>query len=85
MLPSVLFQGLYDLTKRWLACQRLTFVPMVLMIVGTCLHIPLCYIFVHSLDMGVKGLPVASGVKDTILFMGLYLYARCSSEVSHVL
>ena len=85
MLPSILFQGLYDLSKRWLACQSLTLVPMVCMIVGTCFHIPLCFLFVDYLDMGVEGLPVASGVKDAILLLAIYFYARCSPLVSPVL
>ena len=85
MLPSILFQGLYDLSKRWLACQRLSFVPMVCMIVGTVVHIPLCFLFVNGLDMGIEGLAVASGVKDTILLITIYLYARCSPQISEVL
>ena len=85
MLPSVLFQGLDDLLKRWLACQRVTIAPMICMVIGTCAYIPLCFLFVHGFDMGIEGLPVASGVKDMILLMTIYLYARCSSSISPVL
>jgi len=35
--------------------------------------------------MGVEGLPIASGVKDMILLMTIYLYARCSSSISPML
>ena len=78
LLPSVFLQGLYDLWKRWLACQCLTFVPMVCMIVGAFAHIPLCYICVHTFDMGVSGLAVASCIKDAIFMLTIYTYARCS-------
>jgi len=81
----VLFQGLFDLWKRWLACQRLTFVPMICMIIGSFLHIVLCYLCLDSFGMGVIGLAVATACKDAILFATIVIYARCSPQVNQVL
>ena len=58
---------------------------MVCTIVGSVAHIPLCFLFVLGLDMGVEGLAAASGVKDAILLLVVYLYARCSPQISQVL
>ena len=85
MLPSILFQGLYDLSKRWLAAQRLTFVPMICMIVGSIVHIPLCLLFVKGLDLGIAGLAIASGVKDAVLLLTVFLYARCSPTIAEAM
>ena len=43
-LPAILVFTQYDLWKRWLACQRITYVPMVASIVGSFANIPLIYV-----------------------------------------
>ena len=48
MLPEKFLYGQYDLRKRWLACQRVTLVPMVASIIGSILLVPLCYIFIYN-------------------------------------
>ena len=58
---------------------------MVCMIIGSILHIPLCILFVHGFDNGIAGLAYASSVKDAILLLTVYLYARCSSKIAEVL
>lgn len=58
---------------------------MVCMLVGTALFVPLCMLFVHGLDMGIEGLPIANGVKDAILLLTIFFYTRCSPEISKVL
>lgn len=43
-LPAIFIFTQYDLWKRWLACQRITYVPMVASIVGSIANIPLIYV-----------------------------------------
>mmetsp|Transcript_29730 Transcript_29730/g.36897 ORF Transcript_29730/g.36897 Transcript_29730/m.36897 type:complete len:95 (-) Transcript_29730:834-1118(-) len=75
LLPSVLFQGQFDLWKRWLACQRCTVVPMLCMVVGALLHLPLCWLFACHLQLGVKGLAISSGIKDAVLLLTVMVFS----------
>ena len=85
MAPSMLFVGLFDLNKRWLACLRITFVPMVCMMIATIIHIPLCYGLVFGLDLGVEGIAIATSVKDGALLLSVLIYMRCSEPISSTL
>ena len=78
-LPAVIFYSQYDLYKRWLACQRITFVPMVAMFIGTSLHVPFCYLYVKYFDLGLIGLGVASSSKDLIILISVMIYGNCSA------
>ena len=55
------------------------------MIVGSLVHIPLCILFVYGLDQGIVGLAIANGVKDAVLLLILFIYARCSPKIAEVL
>ena len=80
-MPAMFFYGHYDLYKRWLACMRITFVPMVAMFVGTFLHIPLCFLLMDYFDMGIKGLGLASSIKDGVLLVTVMIYGNCSAQI----
>lgn len=84
-MPAMFFFAHYDLYKRWLACMRITFVPMVAMFVATFLHIPLCFLFVNYFDMGIRGLGMATSVKDCVLLLIVMVYGNCSREVQPAL
>ena len=58
---------------------------MMLMVVGSVLHIVLCYFCVNSFALGIRGLAYATIAKDGILFLAIVFYARCSSKVNYVL
>ena len=58
---------------------------MVCMIIGSFVHVPLCYSCVYNFDLGVSGLAIASCIKDAVLMLIIYTYARCSPEISRVL
>ena len=81
MLPSMFFYGQYDLYKRWLSCQRITVVPLVAMFVATFLHIPLCYLFVIHFDLDIRGLGIASSLKDLVLLLSVMIYSNCNEQV----
>ena len=68
-----------------MACQRITFYPMIAMMIATVLHVPLCFLFFRGLDMGIIGLALATSIKDAILLMAVMIYACCSSQISHTL
>ena len=61
-MPSTFFYGHYDLQKRWLACMRITFIPMVAMFVAITLHISLCFLFLYYFNMGVIGIALSNTI-----------------------
>ena len=85
MMPSAFFFGQYDCYKRWLACMRITFMPMVAMFVATTLHIFLCYLFVHVLDWGIEGLAIATSTKDLSLILMVMIYGYCDPDINKAL
>ena len=85
MVPGTFMYGQYDLRKRWLACQRITLVPMVASILGTFVQIPLCYFFMYTLDFGITGLPLATFVKESTLLATTVAYCHCKPEIRKVL
>ena len=84
-LIAVFLWGLYDVRKRWLACQRITFVPMIASFVGTAVLIPACYIFMYTCDLGVRGLPVAVVVKEFTNLTITVVYSYCKPEIRQVM
>ena len=84
-MPGMFFYGQYDCYKRWLACMRITFMPMVAMLIATALHFFLCYYFVNVLDWGVDGLPIASSVKDFVLILMVVIYGWCDPKINRAL
>ena len=62
--------------------MRITLIPMIVMIVGTFVHILLCYIFINVVDTGIVGLAYASSIKDGVLMLTVMAYSRCSSKTN---
>ena len=65
--------------------MRITFFPMVAMILSTSLHVLLSLLFVYHLDMGVIGLAMAVTCRDFCLCTITMLYCSCTQEVSKVM
>ena len=61
--------------------MRITFVPMVAMIVATALYLRLCFLFVDYFDMSIKGLMLADLVKNGGLLLSVMIYGNCSDQV----
>ena len=61
--------------------MRITFVPMVAMIVSTLLHVPLCILFVEVFDMDIRGLGAATSVNKFLLIFFLMVYGSCSKNI----
>ena len=58
--------------------MRITFAPMVAMLISTALYVPLCLLFVNWFEMGIMGLAVAQSVDNAILILILLIYCNCS-------
>ena len=58
-LPGALFYGWYDLLKKWLACNRITHLTMIAMLINAILYAPLCMLFAEWYEMGIEGLAIA--------------------------
>ena len=54
---------------------------MIAQVISTICHVALCFAFVHGLDMGIKGLAIATSVKDFVLFLSIKTYMFCSTEI----
>lgn len=79
------FNSQYDLWKRWLACQRITFVPMVASLAGILISIPLIYLFMYTFDYGLCGIPIAQGLSSVIELGTTVIYTFCKPEARRVL
>ena len=62
--------------------MRITLVPMIAMIVATFVHILLCFLFIHGLEMDIIGLAIASSIKDAVLLCTVMVYGCCSSKIN---
>ena len=45
-LPGVYFEIMFDLKKRYLNCMSIAWMPMLVQMCGTLLHVVWCYLFV---------------------------------------
>jgi MATE family multidrug resistance protein len=81
-LPGLLFAGLFDLYKRWLAAMRVTLAPMIAQILATGVHLPLCYLLAIRLEMGVRGLGLATSITKFNLLLVTIVYSKCSPQIS---
>lgn len=80
-LPAFFAIGLIDLTQRWLASQRVTDIPMLLMLISTAVHVPLCLALVYNLEFGVLGLSIANSIKQVFLLIFLVIYCLFSTKI----
>ena len=79
---SAAFTGFIDLNKRWLSCLRVTFMPMVATVSANIVHVGLCFLFLDYYDMGIKGLALATSIKDGVALFSIIIYMRCSPKIS---
>ena len=65
--------------------MRITFFPMVAMILTTLLHVLLSMLFVYYYDYGVIGLAISVTIKDFVLFSLTTLYCYFDYSISEVM
>ena len=84
-LVSVYFYGMYDLQKRFLNCLNISWVPMIVQVCASFLHIFWCYFFVEVYQMDIEGLGIASTVTSLILIIFAVVYPVFIKEVQDAL
>lgn len=76
---------MFDVTKRFLNCLKISWVPMIAQVGATFLHILWCHIFVVKLDWGLRGLGMASTITSLLLVAMTELYAWCLPSIQDTL
>ena len=84
-LVATMMDGLFDLWKRWLACQRLTKLPMIANMITTLLMAPILYFYMFTMGYGLIGSAYAWVTKSFLTFAAVVIYCKCSDQVKHVL
>jgi len=75
LLDLFLFMG-YEMTRYYLIAQNIFYIPALVLIISTILHIFWCHFFVNVLGMELTGIAIARTITDgTSLFL-VYLYIR---------
>ena len=80
-MPGMFFAGQFDLLKRWLMCQRITLAPMLIIIIGGLIHVPLALLLVRVPKWEIIGLAVASDISYFLFFVCLLIYCNYSEKV----
>lgn len=65
-----------------MACQRITFVQMVAVVLTFALHAPLAWCFANTLDWGITGLAIASNISSAFGLSIVVIYCNCSAKVT---
>ena len=66
--------------------MRFTLLPMLVILITMLLHIPFCYLFVYKCDLGIRGIAIATTIKDGLGILLVSLWgACCSPEISSCL
>ena len=80
-LPGAYFLSMFDATKRFLNCLKISWVPMIAQVGATLLHVVWCHIFVVRLDWGLSGLGMASTITSLLLVAMTEIYAQCLPHI----
>lgn len=60
---------MFDLNHRFLNCLDVIWLPSVLQVVGTLLHLLWCHLFAFVWDFDVEGLGMATSVTNFVLLL----------------
>lgn len=77
--PNLLFQSFINPLKIHLRAQNITLPLMLSAAVALFLHAPVTYLLVHRLDLGIRGIAMATATTDLVLLGTLLLYMFFSS------
>ena len=75
-MPGIYFLSMHDLIKRFLMCFKNVWVPMLIQIGATCLHIFLCHIFTDNLGWGLDGIGAAFTITSFTLLATTTIFAH---------
>ena len=58
---------------------------MVASVIGNLISIPLIYVFMYTLELGLAGIPIAQGLNSLVIFGTTIVYTLCKPETREVL
>ena len=76
-IPGIYFLALFDLNKRFLNCMYITWVQIMAEIVGSLLHVALCFLIVFKWNMDVNGLGIVYLLTNLTKFLFVTCYSNC--------
>ena len=78
-LPASYCYCMFDLTKRFLNCMTISWVPMTAQIVATILHPIWCYLFVIVLKLDIYGIAISYTITQLVLVVFATIYSMMVS------
>ena len=84
-LPGTYFLGQFDLTKRFLNCLKVTWIPMIAQVGATLLHFVWCEIIVMRWGWDIVGLGVAHTITSLTLIIMVTVYAGLVDEIKEAI
>lgn len=82
--PDLLFQSFLNPLKIHLRAQNITLPLMLSATFALFLHAPVTYLLVHRLDLGIRGIALATSTTDFFLLATLLLYMFFSSSTATI-
>ena len=76
---------MFDLTKRFLNCMTISWVPMTAQIVATILHPFWCYFFVVVKDMDIIGIAISYTITQLTLVVFATVYSMTVSQIKEAI
>ena len=84
-LPAIYFYCMFDLTKRFLNCMTISWVPMTAQIVATVLHPFWCYHFVVVRDLDLYGIAIAYTITQLTLVVFATVYSTMVDRIKEAI
>lgn len=84
-LPGAYFAGMFDLQKRFLNCFKMTWIPMIIAVLATCIHLLWCKLFVIKLEMGIAGIGLAYSATSFSSLVFTVIFSYWLTEVKEAL
>ncbi|KAH9614762.1 hypothetical protein KSS87_008800 [Heliosperma pusillum] len=78
MIPSLFAYGLLQCLNRFLQTQNIVIPMMVTSFITAIFHVPLCWVLIFKLGLGIKGAALANNISNWINFFLLAIYLRFS-------
>ncbi|KAH9624942.1 hypothetical protein KSS87_004434 [Heliosperma pusillum] len=78
MIPSLFAYGLLQCLNRFLQTQNIVMPMMVTSCITALFHVPLCWVLIFKLGLGIKGAALANDISYWVNFVMLAIYLRFS-------
>jgi len=81
LIPGMWPNLMFEIIKRYLQCQRITWPPTVTVMIVAAVHLVISYLFVMRLDFGFLGAAYATSISNWLLFIVSLSIVRIRSFV----